>query len=58
MSVTIAKFSVTEYHQLLETGVLEGRHVELLEGLLTEMSPEGPLHSNTIQNVEIGFEKT
>jgi Uma2 family endonuclease len=55
MSVSIAKFSVPEYHQLVETGVLEGRPVELLEGLLTEMSPEGPIHSNTIQNVADWF---
>jgi Uma2 family endonuclease len=51
MTVTIAKFSVAEYHQLVETRVLEGRHVELIEGLITEMSPEGPIHSHTIRKV-------
>jgi Uma2 family endonuclease len=55
MSITIAKFTVSEYHQLVTTGLLEGRHVELLQGLITEMSPEGPIHSNTIRNVAEWF---
>jgi Uma2 family endonuclease len=55
MSITIAKFTVDEYHQLVSAGLLEGRHVELLQGIITEMSPEGPIHSNTIQKVADWF---
>jgi Uma2 family endonuclease len=55
MTITIAKFSVAEYHQLIETRMLDGRHVELIEGLITEISPEGPIHSNTIRRVAEWF---
>ena len=41
------KWSVADYHQLIETGLLEGKPVELLEGELIEMSPEGIPHSYT-----------
>jgi Uma2 family endonuclease len=51
VKITIAKFTVDEYHQLVQHGLLEGRHIELLQGLITEMSPEGPIHSNTIRNI-------
>ena len=42
--VTLAKWSVQEYHQMIATGILNERHVELLAGKIIEMSPEGPLH--------------
>jgi Uma2 family endonuclease len=49
MTVTLAKFTVEEYHCLIATGALAGRSVELLEGLIVEMAPEGPEHSETIR---------
>lgn len=45
------KWTVTDYHQLVETGLLEGKPVELLEGELIEMSPEGIPHSYTNRSV-------
>ena len=42
--ITIAKWSVEDYHKIIETGILNDRPVELLEGTIIEMSPEGPLH--------------
>ena len=42
--VTLAKWSVKEYHQMIATGILNERHVELITGKIIEMSPEGPLH--------------
>lgn len=33
-----------EYERLVETGALEGEHVELLGGEIVEMSPQGPSH--------------
>lgn len=44
---SLYKWSVTEYHQMIETGLLEGKPVELLEGEIVKMSPEGPLHTST-----------
>ncbi|MGV2827847.1 Uma2 family endonuclease [Myxosarcina sp. GI1(2024)] len=41
---TLAKWSVEDYHLMIESGVLSDRSVELLEGDIVEMSPEGPLH--------------
>jgi Uma2 family endonuclease len=49
MTVTLAKFTVAEYHHLIASGALESRSVELLEGLIIEMAPEGPEHSDTIR---------
>jgi Uma2 family endonuclease len=49
MTVTLAKFTVDEYHHLIATGALTGRSVELLEGLIIEMAPEGPEHSDVIR---------
>lgn len=49
MAVTLAKFSVADYHRLVTAGVLEGRAVELLDGLIVEMAPEGPAHSDVIR---------
>lgn len=45
MSVTLAKWSLDEYHQMIEAGILVGRQVELLNGDMIEMAPEGPEHA-------------
>ncbi len=39
---------VEEYHQLIELGVFEGTKVELVGGVLVEMSPQGPAHFGLI----------
>ncbi|MBE9167880.1 Uma2 family endonuclease [Pleurocapsales cyanobacterium LEGE 06147] len=41
---TLAKWSVEDYHRMIEAGILSDRRVELIEGEIIEMSPEGPLH--------------
>ncbi len=48
---SLYKWSVTEYHQMIDTGLLEGKPVELLEGEIIEMSPEEPLHTSTNYSV-------
>lgn len=40
----LAKWSVPDYHAMIEAGILSDRRVELLDGEIWEMSPEGPLH--------------
>lgn len=42
--ITLAKWSVEDYHHMIASGVLSERSVELLEGQIIEMPPEGPLH--------------
>ena len=48
---TLYKWSVQEYHRMIETGLLEGKPVELLEGEIITMSPEGIPHSYTNRSV-------
>lgn len=45
MSVTIAKWTLEEYHRMIQTGILDDRQVELLKGEIVEMSPEGEPHA-------------
>ncbi|NET33326.1 MAG: Uma2 family endonuclease [Cyanothece sp. SIO1E1] len=45
MTVTTAKWSLEDYHRMIEVGLLAGRQVELLDGEIIEMSPEGPEHA-------------
>jgi Uma2 family endonuclease len=44
---TLAKWSVDDYHCMIEAGILRNRRVELLAGEIVEMSPETPIHYNT-----------
>ncbi len=45
MSVTIAKWTIDQYHELVATGILDDRRVELLAGDIIEMPPEGMPHA-------------
>ena len=47
MTLTTYKWSIEEWHDLVDSGVLAGKKVELLEGEIIEMSPEGIPHRNT-----------
>lgn len=47
------KWSIDKWHELVNSGLLEGQRVELLEGDIVEMSPEGVEHSFTNENVVI-----
>ena len=49
---TLYKWSVAEYHHMIETGLLEGKPVELLEGEIIRMSPEGIPHSFTNRSID------
>jgi Uma2 family endonuclease len=45
MSINIAKWTLHDYHQMINTGILNDRQVELLKGEIIEISPEGVPHS-------------
>jgi len=51
MTVTTAKWTLDEYQRMIAACVLEGRHVELLNGEIIEMPPEGPEHAQTSTDV-------
>jgi Uma2 family endonuclease len=40
------KWTIDEYHQLIELGLLADKNVELLQGEIIEMVPEDPEHSD------------
>lgn len=44
------RISVAEYHLMIEAGILdEDEHVELLEGVIVEASPQSEAHAHAIQ---------
>ncbi|PSB21212.1 Uma2 family endonuclease [Phormidesmis priestleyi ULC007] len=45
MTITLAKWALDEYHQMINAGVLLDRQVEFLNGEVVEMSPESPEHA-------------
>lgn len=44
-----AKFTIDDYHRMIDAGILTDRHVELLDGVITELPPEKPPHSNRVR---------
>ena len=46
------RLSVEDYHRMIEAGILdEDDRVELIEGVIVEMAPQGPRHANLIQKL-------
>lgn len=45
-----------EYYKIAEFGLFEGQHVELIEGQVIEMSPQGSVHAATITRVSKALE--
>ena len=46
----VHRYSLDAYHRLIEAGAFdEDDHVELLHGLLVEMSPKTPRHENAVR---------
>lgn len=51
MTATKSKiWTVEEYHRMIEAGILkEDDNIELLDGMIVEMSPQTPIHAATTQ---------
>jgi Uma2 family endonuclease len=45
MTLALAKWTIEDYHSMIEAGILTDRRVELLWGEIIEMSPEGESHA-------------
>jgi Uma2 family endonuclease len=45
MTLATAKWAIDEYHRMIEVGILDNKHVELLRGEIVEMPPEGEPHA-------------
>ena len=51
MVATTYKWQIKQWHKLVNSGVLDGLPIELLEGDIIEMSPEGIEHSATNRSI-------
>ncbi len=56
-TLPIAHFSLENYHQMIESGLFVNRNVELINGLILEMSPEGTEHTYFSENLGKKLEK-
>jgi Uma2 family endonuclease len=54
---TLAKWSIDDYHRMIDAEILLGRQVELLGGEIVQMSPETPIHYTTAKRVSKYLEK-
>jgi len=45
MTVTLAKWTLEDYHRMIAAGILDDRRVELLNGEIVEMALEGEPHA-------------
>ena len=45
MTITAYKWSIDQYHQAIELGILDDQSVELFRGEIISMSPEGESHA-------------
>jgi Uma2 family endonuclease len=45
MTLTTAKWSIADYHQMIAAGILDDRPVELLNGEIVDMPSEGAPHA-------------
>lgn len=46
----LMRWTIEDYHRLVDSGVLANRQVELINGNLVEMAPEGAPHSSTTRS--------
>jgi Uma2 family endonuclease len=55
MTATVARWTIDDYHRMIEAGLLVDRRVELLDGLIIEMPPEGPEHADLSTDADEWF---
>jgi Uma2 family endonuclease len=52
LAVRQRRITVDEYHRMAETGILrEDEHVQLVDGMLVAMTPQGRAHARVIQRL-------
>jgi Uma2 family endonuclease len=57
-STPLRRFTVDEYHRMIETGILGTHdHVELIDGWIVEMSPIGPPHTTCVSLVHAALQE-
>lgn len=48
---TVARLSVQDYNRIVETGVLDGRRIEFIDGRICEMTPIGSKHESAVDQL-------
>lgn len=48
---TRLKWSIDDYHRMIEVGILQNQRVELLAGDIIKVSPAGPIHASRVRKV-------
>ncbi len=56
-AIQIAHFSIQDFHQMIDTGIFSDRRVELIDGLILEMPPEGTEHTYFEENLAKKLER-
>jgi Uma2 family endonuclease len=52
VAATPRRFTVDEYHRMVDAGILhEDEHVELLEGIIVQMSPQKERHARVVERL-------
>jgi len=55
-SLPVRRLNVAEYHRMAEVGILsEDEHIELIDGVIMQMSVEGTKHSAIISKMAVPF---
>lgn len=49
------KLDLETYNRIVDSGALEGQRVELLDGVLVEVSPQSPAHATVIERLMSHF---
>ncbi len=55
--VRVHQWTKDEYYRIAATGVFNGRHVELIEGQVVDMSPMGTQHITGVDLTELALER-
>lgn len=50
-ALPIHRLDLDTYNKIVASGALDGQRVELLDGVLAEMSPQSPAHANLIERL-------
>ena len=45
MTIALLQWTIEDYHRMIDAGILDDRSVELLNGQIIKMSPEGIPHA-------------
>jgi len=58
VDLPVLRFTVEQYHQMIASGVLrEDQRIELLEGVIVEMTPMGPKHCGLTESLVLALQR-